>query len=109
MSKIEKVKLHHYVPAGLISALDRELRMGKDPTLILLSDGITYCLELGVADLAKKNASAEGLYIAELSARTRRMELEEKVREMEYKTNGFKATELGLKGSVSPIRRVEEA
>ncbi len=108
MSKVEKVKLQHHVPAGLVSALDAELRKGKDPTLPTLGDGIAYCLEVGLRALAEKNASEEGLYIAELSAKNRRMDLEEKVREMEYRTNGFVARDFTINATVSPIRRVDE-
>lgn len=108
MSKVEKTKLQHHVPAGLVSALDALLRAGKDPTLPTLADGLTFCLEVGIKELAKKNASEEGLYIAELSAKNRRMDLEEKVREMEYRTNGFVARDFTRNATVSPIRKVDE-
>lgn len=108
MSRVEKVKLQNHVPAGLVSALDGLLRQGKDPTLPTLSDGITFCLELGVAELAKRNNSNEGAHIAKVFSDLRRMELEEKVREAEYKTQGFVAREFGHEATVSPIRKVDE-
>lgn len=108
MSRVEKVKLQHHVPAGLVSALDAELRRGKDPTLPTLSDGITFCLELGVAELAKRNASEEGRYIAEVFSKLRRKELEEKIRQAEYETQGFVARDFTVNATVSPIRRVDE-
>ena len=108
MSKVEKVKLQHHVPAGLVSALDSELRKGKDPTLPTLADGITFCLELGLAELSKRNRSVEGEYIADLFSRARRMELEEKIKETEYKVQGFVPRDFTQSASVSPIRRVDE-
>lgn len=108
MSKVEKVKLQHHVPAGLVSALDAELRKGKDPTLPTLADGITFCLELGLAELAKRNASDEGQYIADVFRRLRRKELEEKVKAAEYEVQGFVARDFTVNASVSPIRKVDE-
>lgn len=89
MSQVEKQKLQNHVPAGLVRALDIELRKSKDPTLQTLSDGIAFCLELGVEELSKRNMSDEGQYIAEVFRKLRRMELEEKVRDAEYKVQGF--------------------
>lgn len=108
MSQVEKQKLQNHVPAALVRALDIEIRKGKDPTLQTMSDGIAYCLEVGVAALAKMNQSEEGLYIAEVFAKLRRMELEEKVRAAEFATAGFQARSLNTTGTVSPIRRVEK-
>jgi hypothetical protein len=105
MSRVEKVKLQNHVPAGLVSALDSQLRLGKDPTLPTLSDGIAFCLELGVAELAKRNQSDEGQYIAKVFSDLRRMELEEKVREAEYKTNGFVARDFSQRlGNLRSIK-----
>jgi hypothetical protein len=105
VSRVEKVKLQHHVPAGLVSALDSELRKGKDPTLPTLADGITYCLELGVAELAKKNKSEEGEYIANLFSTLRRMELEEKIKDAEFKTQGFVPRDFRIRpGNVRVIR-----
>lgn len=109
MSRVEKVKLQNHVPAGLVSALDSQLRLGKDPTLPTLSDGIAFCLELGVAELAKRNKSEEGQYIAKVFSDLRRMELEEKIREAEYKTQGFVPRDFSQRpGGLRAIRMEEE-
>lgn len=94
MSQVEKQKLQNHVPAVLMRQLDIEIRSGKWPELQTVSDGLIFCLEVGIKELAKGNQSEEGVYIAELSARTRRMELEDKVREMEMKTARFNPTPL---------------
>lgn len=106
VSKVEKQKLQHYVPAGLVRALDIEIRKSKDPTLQTMSDGVTYCLEVGVAKLAEVNQSPEGLYLVELFGKVRRKEFEEKVKAAEFEILGFTPKDYGLIGSVSPIRRV---
>lgn len=108
MSKVEKTKLQHHVPAGLVSALDSELRRGKDPTLPTLADGIAYCLEIGLKALAEKNNSAEGQYIADVFSKQRRKELEEKVRVAEYEIQGFVPRDFTMNADVRPIRRVDE-
>lgn len=108
MSQVEKQKLQNHVPAGLVRALDIELRKGKDPTLQTLSDGITFCLELGVAELAKRNKSDEGEYIAGLFSKLRRMELEEKVRDAEYRTANFKESPLVAKQGILRAIREED-
>lgn len=109
MSKVEKTKLHHYVPSGLLSALDSELRKGKDPTLPTLGDGIAYCLEVGLKALSEKNASEEGRYMAEVFSKLRRKELEEKLKAAEFEVQGFIPRDFTINATVSPIRKVEES
>jgi hypothetical protein len=105
MSQVEKQKLQNHVPAGLVRALDIELRKGKDPTLQTLSDGITFCLELGVAELAKRNQSEDGKYIAELFATLRQKELDDKVESAERELRGYQPRMYGQRpGNLRPIR-----
>lgn len=108
MSKVEKQKLGHYVPTGLVRLLDIEIRKSKDPTLQTMSDGVTYCLEVGVEKLAQVNQSPEGLYLVELFGKVRRKEFEEKVKQAEFEILGFTPRDYGMTGTVSPIRKVDE-
>lgn len=110
MSQVEKQKLQNHVPAALVRALDIEIRNGKDPTLQTLSDGIAYCLEIGVQELAKQNQSEEGRYIAELFARLRRKELDDKIYDAEKQLRGYEPRNYEQRpGNVRPIREAGEA
>lgn len=105
MSQVEKQKLQNHVPAGLVRALDIELRKGKDPTLQTLSDGIAFCLELGVEELAKRNQSEEGKYIAELFKRLRQKELDDKVEDAEKMLRGYEPRNYSQRpGNVRALR-----
>lgn len=110
MSQVEKQKLQNHVPAGLVRALDIEIRKGKDPTLQTLSDGITFCLELGVEELSKRNQSEEGQYIADLFKRLRQKELDDKIYDAERQLQGYQPRNYEQRpGNVRPIRGAEEA
>lgn len=104
---VEKQKLQHHVPSGLVRALEIEVHSTKNqnPTIRTVGDAIIRGLELVLEELGKANDSEQGKYIAHVFSTERMMELEERLEQAELKIAKYKPRDYNVRpGNLRAIR-----
>ncbi len=108
MPETEKSKFQGMIPSGLKRELEIVWREGKDPTIQTMNDLVTYCVEQGLAALARTAESASGKYAAQVYALKRRKDSDEMLGKVEFEVQGYVPRDFSMSGVVRPIRAVEE-
>lgn len=102
------VKFQGMVPPDHKRFLEVAWREGRSPSILTYNDLVTFCVEMGHREMVNMNQTPRGLYVVELLDKKRMKDAEEAVKKLEYELGDWKPREERARGTVSPIRRVED-
>lgn len=113
MSKVERIKFQGMIPEGKKREIEVQWNKGLDPTLQTWNDVVDLAAELVLEYLAAQNASKRGKHAAQVYKLKRMKDSEEALARAEFEIKGYVPREFesdeSKSGTVTPIRKVEEA